>query len=81
MTSQEKLKRLEDVLGEYAGNDAVFAPPAVETDKQKQFREDLHIVVSIVFKEDLTLPSDLSVSQMKARIRKIWEQTKPEEWE
>ncbi len=80
MTGQEKLKKMESILQDYVGHEGIFAAPAVETDKQKQFRETLHMVVSILFKEDLTLPSDLSVKQMKKRIRKIWKETKPEGW-
>jgi hypothetical protein len=80
MTKQKKLEKIKDILRQYADNDKVFVQPAEETEQQKQFREDLHTVVSILFKEDLNLPADMSAAEIKARMRTIWEKTKPEEW-
>jgi hypothetical protein len=80
MTSQEKLDTLKTLLHEYAENEGAFVQPPEETAQQKQLREDLRMVVEIVFKEEAALSPDLSVAELKARMQKIWEKTKPEEW-
>ena len=79
MTDHEKLKKIEDLLHGYQEDETVFAPPAEETEQQKRFREDLHAVVAIVFKEDSN-SSDVSVAEIKARLERLWQETKPEGW-
>ncbi|MBD3307681.1 hypothetical protein GF339_14695 [candidate division KSB3 bacterium] len=80
MTIQEKLKKLEQLLQDYLDNDEIFKPSAVETERQQRFREDLQTVVSILFKEDTQLRSDMSVAQIKEKVQSAWKQTKPKEW-
>ena len=80
MTSQKKLETLKTLLHEYAENERAFVQPPEETPQQRQLREDLHMVVEIVFKEEPGLSADLSVAELKARMQKAWEKTKPEEW-
>ena len=80
MTSQEKLEKIKHVLGKYAGNDGIFGPPAEETARQRQFREDLHTVVAMLFEDDSELHAGMSVAEIKARMQTIWEKTKPETW-
>ena len=41
-TQQGKLKKIQEFLEEYENNDAIFAAPAVETDRQKKIRQDQH---------------------------------------
>ncbi len=80
MTDQEKLNKIKEILQNYQGQEAVFGKPARETKQQQAFREDLQTIVSILFKEDLILPADLSVAELKKRIQTIWQETKPEGW-
>ena len=80
MTSQEKLDTIKSILRAYVENKEAFVQPPEETAQQKQLREDLHMVVEILFEEDPTLSSDLSVAELKARMQTIWEKTKPEKW-
>ena len=80
MTDQEKLRKLTEILRDYQGDEIVFGQPPEETEQQKRFREDLHAVVAIVFKEDANISSDLSVAELKARLERLWQETKPEGW-
>ena len=76
MTDAQKLAKIQDLLDEYKDDDTLFEQPTNETTQQKNFREDLRAVVSLVFREDLNLPSHLSSRELKERLRKIWEETK-----
>jgi hypothetical protein len=80
MTDVQKLEKIKDLLHEYKDNDTVFEQPTSETEQQKNLREDLRTVVSLLFKEDLDVPSHLSSAELKERLRKIWEKTKPDSW-
>lgn len=80
MKDAEKLEKIKEVLQEYKGNEGVFGQPASETERQKNFREDLRMIVSLVFKEDLDIPSNLSAAELRKRLQKIWKETKPEAW-
>lgn len=80
MTDREKLEKIRAILHEYKENEDVFTPPARETKQQQQFREDLRMVVSLVFREDLDISSGLSIAELKKRIQEIWEKTKPDAW-
>lgn len=78
MTAQEKLKKIEALITEYKDNEAVFAPPADESAQQKEFREDLRAITSIVFDQDQAgdIPTHFSAAEIKERLKKIWEDTK-----
>lgn len=80
MTDAQKLARIKDLLHEYKDNATVFEQPTRETEQQKNFREDLRAIVSLVFKEDVEIPSHLSSKELKERLRQIWEETKPDSW-
>jgi hypothetical protein len=80
MTDAEKLEKIREILHEYKDNESVFEQPASETERQKNFREDLRMVVSLVFKQDLDIPSNLSAAGLRERLQKIWKETKPEAW-
>ncbi len=80
MTDAQKLERIKDLLHEYKDNATVFEQPISETEQQKNFREDLRAVVSLAFKEDVDIPSHLSSDELRERLRKIWEETKPDSW-
>jgi hypothetical protein len=73
-----KVEKIQALLHEYADNDAVFDPPGHETEQQKNFREDLRAVVSLVFNDDSEIPVDLSSAEIKERLRSLWEKTKPD---
>ena len=81
MTDQEKLNKIKDILQGYADNEAVFAQPTSETAQQRQFREDLHTIVSMVFQEERKLSAEMSAAEIKAQMQAAWKQTKPKEWE
>jgi hypothetical protein len=81
MTDQEKFNKIKEILQNYQGQEAIFAKPARETKQQQAFREDLQTIFSLVFEEDLVVPADLSVAELKKRIQTIWQKTKPKDWE
>ncbi|MCP4404832.1 MAG: hypothetical protein GY801_46970 [bacterium] len=80
MTNVEKLAKLQELLQEYKENESVFAAPAAETEQQKNFRENLRMVVALLFKEEADIPAGLSITELKDRIRKTWEDTRPDAW-
>ena len=81
MTNQEKLKKIEDILREYAGDNTAFNQPEMETEQQKKFREDLHTIVSLLFKKEFDVQPGMTVAQIKERMQAIWKETKPDTWE
>ena len=80
MTDMRKLEKIKEILHEYKDNESVFEQPVRETKQQKEFREDLRMVVSLLFKEDLDVPSNISITELKERVRQIWKDTKPDAW-
>ena len=78
MTAQEQLSKIEEIVREYTQDDTLLAPTAGETAGQKNIREDLQAIVSIVSREDVE--PEMSVAQIKAKLQGIWQQTKPENW-
>ena len=75
---QGKLKKIQEFLQEYEDNDAIFSAPAVETDRQKKLRQDFHTVVTMLFNEEFS--PNMSISEIKKRMKAIWEKHKPTEW-
>ncbi len=75
---QGKLHKIREFLQEYDGNDSIFAPPAVETERQKKLRQDFHTVVTMVFNDDFT--PNMSVSEIRKRMKALWDKNKPKEW-
>lgn len=78
MTKQEQLKKIEEIVHEYAQDQTLLTPPAQETARQKDIREDLQAIVSVLASDDVE--PDMSVAQIKAKLRSLWEKAKPADW-
>lgn len=80
MTTQEKLSMIEEIVRPYQGKETIFEQPTEETERQRQFREDLHAVVSVVFASGPEMSATMSVADLRSRLQQIWQKTKPESW-
>ncbi|GAK58263.1 hypothetical protein U27_05236 [Candidatus Vecturithrix granuli] len=78
MTAQEKLNKIEEIVQEYIQDNTLLAPSVRETAGQKNIREDMQAIISVISREDVE--SDMTVADIKAKLREIWEKAKPENW-
>ncbi len=78
MTVQEKFNKIEEIVQEYIQDNTLLIPSAGETAGQKNIREDMQAIVSVISREDVK--SDMTVADIKAKLREIWEKAKPENW-
>ena len=78
MTVQEKLSKIEEIVQEYIQDNTLLTPSAGETAGQKNIREDMQAIVSVISREDVK--SDMTVADIKAKLQSLWEKAKPENW-
>jgi hypothetical protein len=65
MTVQEKLNKIEEIVQEYIQDNTLLIPSAGETAGQKNIREDMQAIVSVISREDVK--SDMT-SQTSSQI-------------